>query len=915
MVGILDNKKTSELVVKLSDTEYEKINPETLAQVVIDESKEDANVQEHINDKNIHFSKTEFDELNKKNLTPEKVIAGNNITVTRDEVNNTVTITASDHPTEGFLKKTDIQAADDSITVIPEDDSNVVKIKANIPATPEGVLKQENIKAGANVSVEYDEDTNDVYISSEGRRYIAGDGINIKEDLLIENTKPDVEVNLTAGDNVKIEGSYPNFTISASSGAMIDDWMPNTDYFKGQFLVYQNSIYRCNENHTSGEQFEPTYWELIAGYKISRSFYLDNLRETTAIVLPKKVPSKEVLTINVGGLVLQSQNYNLEPDQETVTFLLPIPKEEIIEVSIAGNEIFNTFDTGVNISEWKSNQSYAKGNIVIYNNSLFRCLENHISQDIFEDSKWQIVAGYVKDYVNFVSDVEVTEINLPYNVYNKNDLMVNVNGKLLMTSEYSLNDESNKVIFNDAIHIGEKVEITIFNNMVLQNNSIPTPIDKPQQYLRSNIQETGYELITSNEVKDQLGLSSFTNYENNGGKLYVVNSVENDVEMISPNKLAGNVGVRKIAQGFKINVLYGQGQEEYPPYNTREMDELIINPGSIMSDDGTTMIELKEQLIKNPNKQFEEGTNKGSSLLAGSGDVWTQPIMTSADKPYGQAIATSELTDREAWRAMDIYPSEGNGWLANESSADWFYIANMPIYVYAIEFIGQESVLNNRPKDIDVYVGKNTNIKASFTAPNENIVQQYVSIQNPEWSPVIGLRFKNSYGNAIGMKHIIIHALYPAYVAKNNQYFIYVISNTDGSKVDVLTTMDKQPILPEGFTKIAKIGSFSSDDNWKIYDVYPDKDLPTMYKDGIHGYFNGYDKLETWVSNSDGFASKVMEQWGYAKPDSNRFIEFPHSYKKECFYVNANGYRVTNITAEGFTVSTSNYIYWNAKGI
>ena len=259
MVGILDNRKTSELVIQVDDDLYEKINPETLASVVSNESEVDANVQEHIDDKDIHFSKTEFEELNSVNLTAENIIAGNNVVITREEGTNNITITASDHPTDGFLKKTDIQAADETITIIPSEDSNVIQIKANIEDIPtlKETLKQENIKAGNDIiTIEYAEDSNDVIISSSGKLYTPGEGIEIDENSVITNTRPDQEVILTAGNNVKIDGTYPNYTITASSGAMIDDWKTDELYFEGQFLVYENSIYRCKEQHTSGEQFE-----------------------------------------------------------------------------------------------------------------------------------------------------------------------------------------------------------------------------------------------------------------------------------------------------------------------------------------------------------------------------------------------------------------------------------------------------------------------------------------------------------------------------------------------------------------------------------------------------------------------------------------------------------------------------------
>ena len=914
MVGILDNRKVSELVIQVEDELYEKINPETLAEVVTDESEVGKNVQQHIDDKDIHFSKTEFDELNSVNLTAENIKAGNNVVITREEGTNNITITASDHPTEGFLTKADIQAEDESITVIPQEDSNIVKIKANIPEIPEvkDLIKQENIKAGNDIiTIEYAEDSNDVIISSSGKIYTSGEGIEIDENSTIINTKPDQEVTLTAGDNVKIDGTYPNYTITASSGAMIDDWKANELYFEGQFLVYDNSIYRCKEQHTSGEQFESSYWELIAGYKINRAYYLDNDNDITSIVLPMIVPSKEVLTINVGGVILQAQNYHLEPDGQTVTFLLAVPAKEIIEVTVAGNEIINMYDTGANITLWGPNQAYAEGNLTIYKESIYRCLETHITGEEFDQTKWQIVAGYIKESINLLTEEVTSIITLPYEVYHESNLMINVDGRILLSSEYELSADSMQIYFTPAIESGKQVEITLFNNMVMQQMNVPNPINKPHQFLRANLQEDGYELITGATLKEQLGLTSYTSFEGQANRYYKVNEDETDVEFVNINLVARDLNIRKTAQGFNTSIIEGTAAELYPPYNTRKNDRLVIQPGSVMAEDGRVMMILDKPIIKNPNAVFTLGDNGGSGVNTGEGDPWTQPIMTSATTPYGQVVASAEITDREAWRAMDVYPSNGNGWLANTTTATWKYLSEMPLYVTSIDFYGQESTLNNRPKDISVFVGEETNIKASFVAPNENMVHVHVELERPEWQPIIGLKFNSSYGDSVGMKHIVINGLYPTITAKNGSYHMYLIGNDDATEIDVLTTSNKEILLPDGFTKKAKIGSFRIDENWNIYNVYPEKDIIDNYADGINGKMVD-NSIETWV-NKDEVAMKVIEQWGQATP-TNGYITFPKSYKNECFYVNVSNGNVTEISKDKFKVSSTGLIYWNSKG-
>lgn len=899
MVGILDNKKTSELLIQINDTTYEKINPETLAEVVSVKESVDENVQEHIENKDIHFSKSDFENLTSDSLKVTNIIAGNNITITQEDGTNNIMITASDHPTDGFLKKSDIQAEDDSITVIPSEDSNVVKIKANIPNIPElkETLKKENIKAGnENITVTYDNETNDVYISSDGKLYSAGVGIQINDNV-IENILPDQEVILTAGDNIQIDGTYPTYTITASSGATIDDWEENKLYFKGQFLVYQNSIYRCNTQHTSGSQFEPVYWDLIAGYKINKFFYLDNDAEITNIILPNEIPNKEVLTINVGGIILQSQNYELNADRKTVTFYVSIPKGEIIEVSVANNEVINEFDNGANIFPWKPYQSYAINNMVIYENVLHQCLENHISGLEFDEDKWEVIAGYTKDVLSYPINIETNTIILPYTIIDKNNVMINKNGLILQSSEYSLKNDFQTIQLKSVLQPSDVVEVTIFSNSILQQLDIPMPYNHPHEFLRSAISEDSYELITADEVKQQLGLSSFTNYIGNSQKVIRVNKDESDIEFMNLQTVSGEVGIRRMATGLN-GVLTKVDGEDY----------ITINNGSIMSDDGLVLMELKQPLTKNLGKAFYEGNHQGSCYEFG-GDDWTQPIMTSYNTPYGQVIAEEEQTEREAWRAMDEYTSEGNGWLADKVDVKWSYQTPEPLYVQSIDFYGQESYLDNRPKDIDIIVGGK--YKQSFIAPNENIVHVHVDIENPEWSNVFTLHFKSSYGRAVGMKHIVINALYPTYISKNTDYEMYLISNDDASKVDLITSYNKSFTLPEGYTKKAKIGSYRSDKNKQLFDVYPTQDLATTFINGV-GKINE-NSLETWMNNGNDVAVKVIEQWGETTPN-NGYIQFPIEYSTKCFYVNANGRRVSEITNNSFRVEGTDTVFWNAKG-
>lgn len=131
MVNILDNRKKSKLVIKNEDNQYEKINPETIAELVIDEDAVNKDVQDHINDKTIHFTEEEIQNITKNKLDISNIREGKNITIQYNPETNDVFISAYDIETSNLITVDNIQPFDDSITIIKDEKTNDIKIKAN----------------------------------------------------------------------------------------------------------------------------------------------------------------------------------------------------------------------------------------------------------------------------------------------------------------------------------------------------------------------------------------------------------------------------------------------------------------------------------------------------------------------------------------------------------------------------------------------------------------------------------------------------------------------------------------------------------------------------------------------------------------------------------------------------------------
>ena len=918
MVSILDNKAIAELVIKNGDN-YEKINPETIATIVEDVTgtteETSKTVQEHIDNKSIHLTETDIQKITKDNLKVTDVIAGDNISISKDPDSNQITISSADFPTETYLTKNDIKAADDSIIVTPSETDKTVAIKANIPNLSKYLIQQ-NIKSGSSsVTVEYVPDSNDVVISTNDSGYIykAGEGISISASNVITNTKPDKDVVLTAGKNISIEGTYPNFTIIGTNDTTLEDWQPQTEYAEGTIVIYNNSFLKCIETHTSTDSFDETKWELLSGFSANREYFYNASDAIDTITLANEIPNKDVLLINAGGVLQQSQNYTLNPDHKTLTFIEPIPAGVIIEVLSMGNMVLHTFIEQANIVEWKAGLSFNQGNVCIYNNSLYVCKEQHLSEEPFDYTKWTLVCGYSKNNYFFDIEEETTEITLPVNVSTKNNLMVNIGNTLIQSDNYNLDADGLKIIFNEPIEVGARVEITIFENGVVGNSELPRPYLNSLNYLRVKEDESGYELINKDTLKTDLNIDTLTNFVGNANKFITVKEDETDVEYISEYQLAGHSKVRNTQMGLLSTIQYGIDETITTEYLINANDTITVQPGSIMDSTGTILLELKDPIIKNPNNAFMIGNNNGCGLKLYP-ENWTQPIMTSNSTPVGVVTTSNAQIDREGFRAMDGLKQEGNGWLADTTSAMWYYTFVKPVKISAIDFYNQGSGLTNWSKDIDIWIGTPDNVISSFTAINENYGHSHIDLNNEVYDRSIGLTIKNSYGEAVGANEIDFTGLFKNYVKSNAEYNIFIIGNDDGTLVDIGTAQEAIPDLPEGFTKYAKIGSYNVQSDWHLTNIYPSMDLNTSFQSGSLGNQIYTNKIETWMANENNHAVKIVEQWGSTIPSAGA-ITFPEPFTK-LIYVMANGEKILTQNEEGFTINpeTQTEINWVAKG-
>jgi hypothetical protein len=574
MVGILENKKIAELAIENSEGGYDKINPESIATIIENDGREagDTNltVQEHINNKNIHLTAADAREALKDSYLAwnngESIKGINAITVIPDEDTKTYTISATIPEISSYMTRDSIKPADETIRIFYDTErENGIKIKANIPDVSH-YLVNSNIRAEDDtIHIRKDTFSNNVYLKTNPISYAAGDGLSIKNGV-ITNTKPDRLVKLIAGDNIDIDGSYniehgedkhAEFVISAKNKLNVDEWVPNFEYKKGDVILHDEGLYYCGVDVSQKEAFDPNDWNVIADYRMTRIQFVTgdapeaewDLRDYGLV---KAISDTDTLLLNVGGIIAISNAYEVLNGYWIRFNDGTVPANTPIEVMILSNSILNSLDPTANINDWEQNIVYEVGNIVIYDNALYKCIERHPSGDIFDVSKWQILMNYTKDTYSFETEEETLSVEMPISVDDKNNIMINVGNTVLLQSSYDIEEDGKTITFASPIEAGTKIEVTVYTHGVLSVPEIPAPRGRKDMLLISNELGTEYELISKEELILKLGLNTLVQLYGNNSAIIGVNETGTDYKFYSENELSAKVKLRNVTNGFNV---------------------------------------------------------------------------------------------------------------------------------------------------------------------------------------------------------------------------------------------------------------------------------------------------------------------------------------------------------------------------
>lgn len=157
----------------------------------------------------------------------------------------------------------------------------------------------------------------------------------------------------------------------------IETWRTGTDYKKNEIVVYNEKIYKCAIDHTSGSDFsvdKPKYWESLSDNPIINDWISGNNYEVGTCVIKS----------NQNGIVdwTASKQYNVN-DEVIYNGYIYICKTQ------------NT-DTGFTEANWEVKEP-------VYNR-IYRCIKNTNSKD-FNESEWQLINGDSKATVDEVDEL------------------------------------------------------------------------------------------------------------------------------------------------------------------------------------------------------------------------------------------------------------------------------------------------------------------------------------------------------------------------------------------------------------------------------------------------------------------------------------------------------------------------------
>lgn len=197
----------------------------------------------------------------------------------------------------------------------------------------------------------------------------------------------------------------------------IDQWESDFDYSVGDIVINANKLYQCNTAHTSSSTFTPDAdkWTEISAC-ITR---IPNWEASTDYVVGDLVAHDakiyRCVTAHTSGNAWNSTEESkweeLSPTVNEISNWAVSTDYEVGQLVIYDNKLYRcntahtsdstSFSTNISywdligssgIDVWESNKAYTTSSVVIYNNKIYKCNTAHTSTSTFDDTKWEEIS-------------------------------------------------------------------------------------------------------------------------------------------------------------------------------------------------------------------------------------------------------------------------------------------------------------------------------------------------------------------------------------------------------------------------------------------------------------------------------------------------------------------------------------------
>ena len=277
----------------------------------------------------------------------------------------------------------------------------------------------------------------------------------------------------------------PNWTATGSS--TLNEWATKTTYTVGDIVITNDKIYQCITNHTSGTfatDLNNGDWKEISSYRI----VIDDWKPSTKYI--------------VGDLVANDKKiYRCVTANTSDATAFKNDKSYWEELSPTLNEI----------ADWTASVKYEQKDLVIYNNSLYRCNTAHTSTSFNSDiANWDLIKSPMI-YKEFSGNTlylnnEVVYLNgVPYRCIKTHVSTADADSdKDNFVNLYSnIRHYANNTFYREGVHV-------IYDNKLYEcikthtseNDTIGVTLEKPNVAIASYTGKTGVTTKDDSKVID-----------------------------------------------------------------------------------------------------------------------------------------------------------------------------------------------------------------------------------------------------------------------------------------------------------------------------------------------------------------------------------------------------------------------------